>query len=479
MNNYDDYEVVVGLEIHTELSTKTKAYCGCRNSFGAEVNSQCCEICGAMPGALPLMNEETVKRAVKLGLALECDITNVSMFDRKHYFYPDLSRGYQITQDKYPICRDGHLDILVGDKVKRIGINRIHMEEDTAKLIHDSSFSGTLIDFNRGSVPLLEIVSEPDIRSSEEAKAFLDTVRQILIYLDVSDAKMQEGSIRCDVNVSVNKKGANEFGTRIEMKNVNTFSGAVRAIEYEKKRQIDILESGGSLSQETRRWDDSKGENFLMRSKENALDYMYFPDADLGTVHVSDEYVDEVRQSIPELPNLKMIRYINDYKLPSFDAGLLVEDKNRADFFDECLKLGICSPKNISNWLLGDVIRILRERNTDLTDSLLTPQKLCDMVKLIEDKTISNAAAKTVIEILISEEKSAMSIVEEKGLAQISDTSSLEKIVDMVIEQNETAIEQYKSGKTNVLGFLVGQCMKNSKGSGNPGIMKELLLKKI
>lgn len=476
---YDDYEVVVGLEIHTELSTNTKAYCGCKNSFGSEVNTQCCEICGALPGALPLMNEGTVQRAVKLGLALNCDITNVSDFDRKHYFYPDLSKGYQITQDKYPICRGGYVDVLVDEDVKRIGINRIHMEEDTAKLIHDSSFSGTLIDFNRGGVPLLEIVSEPDIRSAEEAKAFLDSIKQMLIYLDVSDAKMQEGSIRCDVNVSVNKKGAKEFGTRVEMKNVNTFSGAVRAIEYEKKRQIDVLESGGVLSQETRRWDDAKGENYLMRSKENALDYMYFPDADLGNVFVSDEYISEVKSAMPELPNHKMIRYINEYALPSADAAMLVEDRDRARFFEECVSIGSCSPKNISNWLLGDIVRITRERDVTLEQTKLSPEKLCEMVKLIEDKTISNAVGKTVIEVLMDENRTAMSIIEEKGLVQISDTGALEAIVDKVIADNSAAIEQYKNGKTNVLGFLVGQCMKNSKGNGNPGVMKELLLKKI
>ena len=477
--NYDNYDVVVGLEIHTELSTNTKAYCGCKNSFGAEVNSQCCEICAALPGTLPLMNEETVKRAIKLGLALNCNITNVSRFDRKHYFYPDLSKGYQITQDKFPICTNGHLDVLVGDCVKKIGITRIHMEEDTAKLIHDNSFSGTLIDFNRGGVPLLEIVSDPDIRSAEEAKAFLETIKQILVYLDVSDAKMQEGSIRCDVNVSVNKKGAKEFGTRIEMKNVNTFSGAVRAIEYESKRQIDILESGGTLSQETRRWDDANGTNTLMRSKENALDYMYFPDPDLGNVLVTDEFVDSVKKSLPELPNIKVIRYMNEYGLPSYDAGLLVEDKARAMFFEKCVSIRNCTPKNISNWLLGDITRILREKEISLSESKLTPENLCDMIKLIEDKTISNAAGKTIIEIIIDDDRTVQSIVDEKGLAQISDSSALEAIVDKVIADNETAIAQYKDGKTNVLGFLVGQCMKNSKGSGNPGIMKELLLKKI
>lgn len=477
--SYNDYEIVVGLEIHTELSTNTKAYCSCKNSFGAPVNSQSCELCTATPGVLPLMNEGTVERAVKLGLALNCEITNVSKFDRKHYFYPDLGRGYQITQDKYPICKNGYLDVIMEDRIKKVGITRIHMEEDTAKLIHDNTFSGTLIDMNRSSVPLLEIVTEPDMRSAEEAKEFLETIKQILVYLDVSDAKMQEGSIRCDVNVSVNKKGAKEFGTRIEMKNVNTFSGAVRAIEYESKRQIDVLEAGGTLSQETRRWDDAKGYNFVMRSKENALDYMYFPDPDLGTVVVTDEYIREVKQSLPELPNAKKIRYTNDYNLTSYDAGLLVDDKERAKFFEDCILIDSCSPKNIANWLLGDVIKILREKDITLSQSKLTPEKLCEMVKLIEEKTISNTAGKTVIEILIDEDKKAGDIVQEKGLGQISDTSELESIVEKVLEDNQTAIDQYKNGKTNVLGFLVGQCMKNSKGKGNPAIMKELLLKKI
>jgi len=474
-----EYEMIVGLEVHAELSTHSKIYCGCKNAFGGEVNSQCCEICTGLPGTLPSLNEKVVEYAIKMGHALGCTINPVTKQDRKNYFYPDLPKAYQISQYDLPLCEQGHLDVLVEDEVKRIGITRIHIEEDAGKLLHDESFSGSLVDFNRCGVPLIEIVSEPDFRSSKEAKAYLEALKQILIYLDISDGKMQEGSIRCDVNVSVREKGSDIFGTRVEMKNVNTFSGAVRAIEYEAARQIEVLESGGTISQETRRWDDSKGVNVLLRSKEDAMDYRYFPEPDLGAIVVSEALIRQMKDALPELPNKKTMRYMREFELPSFDAGLLVENRDKARFFEACTAIGGCSPKNIANWILGDITRILRENKQELPESCITPEKLVDMVARIEKGEISNAAGKTIVEVLLAEDKDVAQIVEEKGLGQISDSSALEDLAREVLAANEKAVEQYRGGKTNVLGFLVGQCMKASKGKGNPALLREIMLKLI
>ncbi len=475
----NEYEVVIGLEMHAELNTKTKIYCSCKNAFGGEVNTNVCPVCAGMPGTLPTLNEQVVTSAVRMGHALNCTINNICKQDRKSYFYPDLPKAYQISQYDIPLCEHGYLDVLVEGKEKRVGITRLHIEEDAGKLLHDDSFSGSLVDFNRCGVPLIEIVSEPDMRSAAEAKAYLDTMRSILQYLDISDCKMQEGSIRCDVNVSVRKMGATEYGTRVEMKNVNGFSNTMRAIEYESRRQIEAIENGEVIHQETRRWDDAKGKNVLLRSKEDAMDYRYFPDPDLGTIVVTEETVRALKESLPELPNKKRMRYIKDFALPEFEAGLLVESPEKAAFFEECVALDRCQPKNILNWLIGDVTRILNERGCDLGGIKLRPDGLTAMIALIEKGEISSTAGKTVLEELVNREVNPQEVVREKGLAQISDTTALEAVVKEVLAANEKSVADYKNGKSNALGYLVGQCMRASKGQGNPTIMRDILLSLI
>ena len=475
----DNYEVVIGLEVHAELCTKTKIFCSCKNAFGAEVNTLCCPVCMGLPGTLPVLNKQVVDYAILMGHALHCSINRVSKNDRKNYFYPDLPKAYQISQFDVPLCEHGYLDILVGEQEKRIGITRIHIEEDAGKLIHDDSFDGTLADYNRCGVPLIEMVSEPDLRSAEEAKAYLETITTILLYLGISDAKMQEGSVRADVNVSVRPKGQKEFGTRTEMKNVNSFGAVYRAIQYESKRQMEVLAKGGVIEQETRRWDDMKGRSFLMRSKEDAQDYRYFPDPDLLTFEVSEAHVQELKDSVPELPVAKTIRYVKDYGLVLADAELLASNKPRSDFFDACVALKKCDPKAISNWLIGDIARILNERRLEITDTALTKENLTDMICLIAQGTISNTAAKTVLEAIIEKDVAPAQVVKEKGLAQVSDTSALSAVVDAVLANNAKAVADYKGGKTNVAGFLVGQCMKASKGQGNPAVLREMVIAAI
>ncbi|MDO5603075.1 MAG: Asp-tRNA(Asn)/Glu-tRNA(Gln) amidotransferase subunit GatB [Oscillospiraceae bacterium] len=474
----NEYEMIVGLEVHAELSTKTKIFCGCKNSFGAEVNTQCCPVCMGMPGTLPVLNKQVVDYAIKMGHALHCRINRLTKNDRKNYFYPDLPKAYQISQFDIPLCEDGYLDILVGDEIKRIGITRIHIEEDAGKLIHDDAFDGSLADYNRCGVPLIEIVSEPDLRSPEEAKAYIETIHTTLLYLGISDAKMQEGSVRADVNVSVHKKGE-PFGTRTEMKNVTGFGAIYRSIAYEAQRQTEVLKNGGVIGQETRRWDDVKGESVLLRTKEDAQDYRYFPDPDLLAFEVSEEHVKELKEAVPELPVDKALRYVKDFGLSSEDAQLLSVNKERADFFDSCVRTGKNSPKLISNWMIGDIAAYLNGNRLTIAQTALTVENLTAMIALIEDGTISNTAAKTILEIILKEDKAPAAIVKEKGLAQISDTSALEKIVEEVIANNPKAVEDYQKGKTNVAGFLVGQCMKASKGQGNPTLLRDMVVKAI
>ena len=472
-----DYEVVVGLEVHAELSTKTKIYCGCKNAFGAEVNTECCPICTGMPGTLPTLNKKVVEYAVRMGCALHCDINRVSKQDRKNYFYPDLPKAYQISQFDVPLCEHGHVDILVDGKEKRIGVTRIHIEEDAGKLLHGDTFSGSLVDFNRCGVPLIEIVSEPDLRGAEEAKVYLETIKSILECLDISDCKMQEGSIRCDVNVSVRPKGSDKFGTRCEMKNVNSFNGVYHAVAYEAKRQIEVLGQGGTVDQETRKWDDEKGMSFVMRSKEDAQDYRYFPEPDLRTIVLDENWLAGVRASIPELPNKRQVRYMRQYGLPEFDAGLLALSGEKAAFFDACVADGSVQPKAISNWLSGDVTRLLGEKGMALSESKLTPGALVAMIGLIEKGTISNTAGKTVLEELFAHGGEPADIVREKGLAQVSDTAALEQMVSKVLEANPKSVADYKRGKTNAVGFLVGQCMRASGGKANPQRLREMLIR--
>jgi aspartyl-tRNA(Asn)/glutamyl-tRNA(Gln) amidotransferase subunit B len=470
-----DYEVVIGLEVHAELSTKTKIYCGCKNEFGGEVNSRCCPVCTGMPGTLPILNKKVVEYAAKMGFAVDCKINNVCKQDRKNYFYPDLPKAYQISQFDIPLCENGHLDIIVDGEVKRIGITRIHIEEDAGKLLHGETFTGSLVDYNRCGVPLIEIVSEPDLRSAKEAKAYLESIKQILQHLEISDCKMQEGSIRCDVNVSVMPKGSSTFGTRCEMKNVNSFSAAFRGIEYETNRQIEILNNGGKIDQETRRWDDVKGISVTLRSKEDAHDYRYFPDPDLSTIYITEEELEEIKKSIPELPNAKFLRYIKEYNLPEYDAGIISDSFANAHFFEECVAIGGCLPKSISNWMMSDIARILNDKELEITDIALTPKRLVDLIKLIDSSTISITAGKKVLEAIIDEDKDPEIIVKERGLAQISDTSALEAIVKQILTDNPKSVEDYKKGKTNVTGFLVGQAMKASKGQGNPQVIRDIL----
>ena len=443
-----DYELVVGLEVHAELNTESKIFCDCKNAFGLEVNTQVCPICMGMPGTLPTLNEKVVEYAVKMGHALNCTINNVCRQDRKNYFYPDLPKAYQISQADVPLCEHGKLEFMVDGEMKTVRITRIHIEEDAGKLLHEESFAGSLVDLNRCGVPLIEIVSEPDIRSSAEAKAYLETIKSILQYIGISDCKMQEGSIRCDVNVSVREKGAKEFGTRSEMKNVNSFSAAVRGIEYEQKRQIELLEKGEKVVQETRRWDDAKGMSFTMRSKEDAQDYRYFPEPDLLTIVVDEKKVEELKESIPELPNAKIKRYVKELGLSQMDATLIAEDMEKSALFDKSVAIGNCKPKNISNWLLSDISKYVNETGKLISETNLTAEKLC-------------------------------TLIESKGLAQNSDADFIVNLVKEVFANNEKSINDYKNGKTNALGYLVGQCMKASKGKANPGIVKETVTKML
>lgn len=474
-----DYEVVIGLETHAELSTESKIYCDCKNAFGLEVNSQVCPICMGMPGTLPTLNEKVVDYAIMMGHALNCSINRVSKQDRKNYFYPDLPKAYQISQDETPLCQNGYVDIMVNGEEKRIGITRIHIEEDAGKLLHSDKFDGcSLVDLNRCGVPLIEIVSEPDMRSSEEAKAYLETLKSILQYLDICDCKMQEGSIRCDVNVSVHKKGE-PFGTRTEMKNVNSFSAAVRGIDYEVKRQIEVLENGGTIIQETRRWDDVKGESVSMRSKEDSHDYRYFPEPDLKTIVVEQERVDHLKTLIPELPNKKIVKYVKEYGISQKDATFIAENIEIAKLFDGCMSKGLYSAKSYTTWILGDLVAYLNETGKALAQTNINAENLTELVGLIEKNVISNASGKKIFAIIVEEDKNINALIDEMGLAQVSDTSALEKIADEVLANNEKSVADYKNGKTNALGFLVGQCMKASKGKANPGMMKEIILKKL
>ncbi|MDD6097193.1 MAG: Asp-tRNA(Asn)/Glu-tRNA(Gln) amidotransferase subunit GatB [Oscillospiraceae bacterium] len=474
-----DYEIVIGLEVHAELNTESKIYCNCRNAFGLEVNTQVCPICMGMPGTLPTLNEKVVDYAIKMGHALNCKINSVCKQDRKNYFYPDLPKAYQISQAEVPLCEHGHLDIMVDGVEKSIGVTRIHIEEDAGKLLHDESFAGSLVDLNRCGVPLIEIVSEPDIRSSAEAKAYLETIKSILQYINISDCKMQEGSIRCDVNVSVREKGAEEFGTRCEMKNVNSFSAAVRGIEYEAKRQIEVLEAGGTVIQETRRWDDAKGMSFTMRTKEDAQDYRYFPEPDLRTIVVDEAHIQELKESIPELPNAKISRYVKQDGLSQIDATLIAEDIDKSRLYDDCSALKKCKPKSISNWILSDISKFTNDTGRSILDTPLTAERLAELIAAVERGTISNSAAKKVFDIIIKDGGEPADIIEKQGLAQNSDMGFLEQLVKDVMAANEKSVTDYKNGKTNALGYLVGQCMKASKGKANPGIVKELVTKAL
>ena len=472
------FETVIGLEVHAELATDSKIYCGCANEFGGETNTHCCPICTGMPGVLPVLNKKVVDYGIKAGLATNCEITRVGKQDRKNYFYPDLPKAYQTSQYDLPLCVGGHIDIEVDGKKKSIGITRIHIEEDAGKLLHEAVAGNTLVDYNRCGVPLIEIVTEPDMRSAEEARAFLESLKSILEYTQVSDCKMQEGSLRCDVNVSVRPEGQKEFGTRTEMKNVNSFSAAFRAIEYESKRQITEITCGNEITQETRRWDDTKGISYAMRSKEEAQDYRYFPEPDLVPIVVDDEWIESIRATIPELPAQRKERYIKEDGLSEYDAGQITLSIYLADFLDECVKCG-AKPKAASNWILSDISRLLNENNLEPSQIPFKPEHLAKLIEIIDKGTISNTAGKKVIEELFKNPRDPEIIVKEKGLVQINDESALLKIVVEIIDKNPQSVADYKGGKDKAIGFLVGQTMRATKGQGNPQMLNKLIKEEL
>ena len=473
-----EYETVIGLEVHVELATKTKIFCGCSTAFGGRPNSHTCPVCTGMPGSLPVLNKKVLEHAVAVGLATNCEITRYCKFDRKNYFYPDNPQNYQISQLYLPICRNGYVEIETKEGSKKVGIHEIHMEEDAGKLIHDEWEDCTLVDYNRSGVPLIEIVSEPDMRSAEEVIAYLEKLRLIIQYLGASDCKLQEGSMRADVNLSVRPVGEKEFGTRTEMKNLNSFRSIAAAIEGEKNRQIDLLESGEAVIQETRRWDDAKETSYAMRSKEDAQDYRYFPDPDLVPVSISEEFLEEIKSRQPEFRTEKMKRYKEEFDIPDYDIDIITGTKHMADIFEETVALG-AQPKKVSNWLMGETLRILKEKELDPEDVRFSPEHLAKLIALTESKAINSTVAKEVFEVMFAEDVDPEKYVEEKGLKTVSDEGALRKTVEEVIAANPQSVEDYRGGKEKAIGFLVGQTMKAMKGKADPAsvnqILKELL----
>ncbi|MCI9334033.1 MAG: Asp-tRNA(Asn)/Glu-tRNA(Gln) amidotransferase subunit GatB [Lachnospiraceae bacterium] len=468
------YETVIGLEVHVELATKTKIFCGCSTAFGGEPNTHTCPVCTGMPGSLPVLNKQVLEYAVAVGLATNCTITRNCKFDRKNYFYPDNPQNYQISQLYLPICRDGRVEIETQDGRKFVGIHEIHMEEDAGKLIHDEWEDCSLVDYNRSGVPLIEIVSEPDMRSSEEVIAYLEKLRMTIQYLGASDCKLQEGSMRADVNLSVREAGAKEFGTRTEMKNLNSFKAIARAIEGERERQIDLIESGEKVVQETRRWDDSRGESYAMRSKEDAQDYRYFPDPDLVPIVLDDAFLDEIRAKQPEFREEKMRRYKQEYDIPDYDIEIITDSKHMADLFEETVALG-SQPKKVSNWLMGETLRLLKERGMDPEDICFSPENLAKLIALVDAKAINSSVAKEVFEVMFEKDLDPGKYVEEKGLKTVNDEGALRKTVEEVIAANPQSVADFKSGKEKAIGFLVGQTMKAMKGKADPGMVNRVL----
>ena len=474
-----DYEKVMGLEVHAELSTKTKIFCSCPTEFGAEPNTHVCPVCMAMPGALPVLNEKVVEYAVKAGLATNCEISRNSKNDRKNYFYPDTPRAYQISQFDKPLCEHGYIEIEDDDgNPKRIGITRIHIEDDAGKLNHNELGGGSLVDLNRAGVPLIEIVSEPDLRTAGEVDRYLKKLKSILEYIEVSDCKMQEGSFRADVNVSVRKKGETKFGTRTETKNMSSFRAITREIEYESNRQIEVLENGGKIEQETLRWDDVSGKTFSMRDKEDAQDYRYFPEPDLVAIRLSEEYIENIRKNLPEMPESRRERYLKEFNLSEKDARLLTSSKYLSNMFEAAEK--ICgNAKAVANWLLSDVSRILNEKELEPDSIPFTAEQLAKLVELIDKGTISSAIGKKVIEELFENPKDPEEIIKEKGWIQISDAGAIKQVVEKILEANPQSVADYKAGKDRALGFLVGQAMKETKGKANPQMLNKMFLEEL
>ncbi len=468
------YETVIGLEVHVELATKTKIFCGCSTAFGGAPNTHTCPVCTGMPGSLPVLNKGVVEKAIAVGLATNCTITQNCKFDRKNYFYPDNPQNYQISQLYYPICRNGKIEIEVDGKKKYIGIHEIHMEEDAGKLVHDPYDDTSLVDFNRSGVPLIEIVSEPDMRSAEEVIAYLDKLRMIIQYLGASDCKLNEGSMRADVNLSIREVGAEQYGTRTEMKNLNSFKAIARAIENEKERQMDLLEEGKEVIQETRRWDDTKGYSYAMRSKEDAQDYRYFPDPDLVPIIISDEWLEEIRSRQPELRAEKQARYKEEYDIPDYDIDIITSSKRMADVFEATIALG-AAPKKVSNWLMVETMRLLKEHEMETDEITFSAENLAKLIQMVEKKEINGTVAKEVFEKIFLEDMDPVNYVEEHGLKTVNDEGALRKVVEEVIAANPQSVSDYRNGKEKAIGFLVGQTMKAMKGKADPGSVNQML----
>jgi aspartyl-tRNA(Asn)/glutamyl-tRNA(Gln) amidotransferase subunit B len=472
------YEVVIGLEVHAQLLTQSKMFCACGTKFGLPANSQTCPICLGMPGTLPVINKKAVEMAVRTGLTLQCRIGEQNRFARKNYFYPDLPKGYQISQYEAPICEHGSVEVEVGPAKKPVRIRRTHLEEDAGKNIHEAGANGSRVDLNRAGTPLLEIVTEPDMRSADEVVAYLKMLREILMYLEVCDGNMEEGSLRCEPNLSLRPVGQKEFGTKVELKNINSFKFVKEAIEYEIKRQTKVLNEGGRIAQETRLWDSDKGETATMRSKEEAHDYRYFPDPDLVPLSLAPEWIDGLRKTLPELPAVRQRRFVGEYGLPEYDAGVLTGSKAMADYFEACVRL-FPQPKTVSNWVMGELLRELNNAGISAAASPVSPERLVSLLQLVEKGTVSLKVAREIFPELYASGKAPEEIVKAKGLTQVSDEGSLAKIIDEVIAKNQAQVDQYKGGKEAVLGFLVGQVMKASGGKANPGKVNELLQKKL
>lgn len=478
------YEAVIGLEVHAQMLTETKIFCRCSTKFGSEPNTQTCPVCIGMPGVLPVLNKKALEFTIKTGLAMNCAISSYSRFARKNYFYPDLPKGYQISQYELPICEKGHVEIVVDGVIKKIGITRIHMEEDAGKNIHESALpkagggNYSFVDLNRTGVPLMEIVSEPDITRPGEAVEYMKKLRAILRYLGVCDGNMEQGSLRCDANVSVRPVGQEGFGVKAEIKNLNSFKFVEKALEYEIERQIKILKEGGKIIQETRLWNAERGMTESMRTKEEAHDYRYFPEPDLVPIMTDRQWIDEIKKSLPELPDAKRERFVSEHRLPEYDADLMTSEKSLADWFEEAVHLG-GQPKAVSNWIMSDLMRLLNTENKSIEESPIKPKQLVDMLRLIENGTISGKIAKTVFEEMYKTGRDPESIVKEKGLVQISDAGEIEKIVDDVIVKNPKEVARYRSGEEKLLGFFVGHVMKLTKGKANPQLVNELLKKKL
>jgi aspartyl-tRNA(Asn)/glutamyl-tRNA(Gln) amidotransferase subunit B len=473
-----EYESVIGLEVHAQLLTETKIFCSCSTKFGARPNSQVCPICLGMPGVLPVLNRKALEYAIRAALATNCEISPKSRFARKNYFYPDLPKGYQISQYEEPLSTNGWLEVETNGSKKKVRIRRIHLEEDAGKLIHENSTDRSFVDLNRAGVPLVEIVSEPDISSSEEAVSYLKKLRSILIYIGVCDGNMEEGSLRCDANVSVRPKGAKELGTKTEIKNVNSFKFVQRALEYELRRQISLLEGGEKVNQETRLFDSARGVTFSMRSKEEAHDYRYFPDPDLLPVQVDVELTEEIRNSLPELPDARLRRFVEEYDIPLYDAGVLTASKEVADYFEECLRY-YNKPKTVSNWVMTEVLRELKGEEEGIKAFPISPDKLAELFKLIDDGTVSGKMAKDVFTEMVSTKKGAAEIIAKKGVKQLTDHSEIEKLVYDVMEKNPEEVSRYRAGQEKLLGFFVGEIMKATGGKANPKLVNEVLRKKL